>query len=249
MKKGIFFLLFSLLVIANSHAQSKEFTINGKVEGYPRHTVIKNAKLELIFSDSTIVNIDADSTGYYSYKKKINRNTECVIKCNVPLADNVGVCPYSFKNSLQFGCERIAFTIYKDSSNTTIKKDLSLSEMNVDYLLTGAIYFQKNSLSYLNELIEYCSGDTAIDCAIDFLQVHQNYKLAVYGYCDRKEKNKEQLSTDRAKIVYDKFIKRGIDPNLISYQGFPKEPENINKKEFNDIKNWNPKVELQFSFK
>jgi outer membrane protein OmpA-like peptidoglycan-associated protein len=245
MKKGVLILLFSLLIVVNSYAQNKEFTIAGKVDSYPNHWVIKNAKLRLVFSDSTVVKVDVDSTGCYSYKKKINRNTGCVIECYVPLADPIGVCPYSFKNSLQFDHERISFTMYLDSTSAIIRKDFPLSEMNVDYILTRSIYFQKNSLSYLNELIEYCSGDTAIDCAIDFLQVHPKYNLTIYGYCDKKEKNKEQLSTNRAKIIYDKFIKRGLDPNLISYKGFPKSATRL--VEYDNV--CDSRVELQFGFK
>jgi OOP family OmpA-OmpF porin len=58
-----------------------------------------------------------------------------------------------------------------------------------------------------------------MDCVADFMLTHPAMFLTVAGYPDKNENNKKLLSEQRAKLVYDLLIKKGIDAKRMCYTG------------------------------
>ena len=72
------------------------------------------------------------------------------------------------------------------------------------------------------------------------LQEHPNMKIELSGHTDNKGKDKynEQLSTNRAKAVYDYLISQGIEKKRLKYKGYgAKHPIAENKTDEGRAKN------------
>jgi outer membrane protein OmpA-like peptidoglycan-associated protein len=210
------------------NAQNHKVAVNGTLTGSKNRKPLPNAKLQLVCSDSTILHTYSDSSGNYLFTKTLNKNIEAVIVVSPNSQVPYGLCPYSFKNKTITFPQRIKLTLYPDSA--TITKNITVTEGYVHYNFPKHFYFKKNSIEFSLALKDYYTADTALDCVIDFMQANPHTNIYVAGYSDSKEKNKQQLSEQRAQVIYDLLIKKGIDANRLSYQGFGDSNTTVSEK-------------------
>ena len=230
------------------NAQNREIIISGNLTGNKYKKPISNALVKLVCSDTTTLQTYSDSLGKYSFKKTINKKTEAVIAIYPTALKPYGNCPFSYKNHVMTFTEKVKLTIYPDTLNNPIIKDIFVSEGDIDYNFPGFVYFKKNGDEFSSNEKEYFYADTTLDCIVDLLQTYPKYNLTISGYSNKNEKNKQQLSEQRAKKVYDLLVKKGIELKRLSYKGCgatatsiePDEPEKT-------IVNNNSKVQFQIS--
>jgi hypothetical protein len=201
------------------NAQNKEIIVSGHVTGSKYKKVIPNALIRLICTDSSISKTYTDSAGSYSFKKSINRNTVAILEIHPPEKKLPGLCPYSFKNKVFYFPEKLKLLLSVDSAQNTITQNVELAEGDVDYEPPQTIFFKTNSLDFLPQQENYSTIDTTMDCVMDFMLTYKKIFLTVVGYSDKNENNKQQLSEQRAKLIYDLLIKKGVETKRICYIG------------------------------
>jgi hypothetical protein len=231
------------------NAQNKEITISGQVLGSKYKKTIPYAPVRLICSDSSILQTYTDSAGNYSLKKSIHKSTVAILEVYPPEKKLYGLCPFSFKNALLYFPEKIKLFLSIDSLHNDLIKNIDLTEGNIDYDLPHVVYFKTNSLDFSVEQENYYATDTAMDCVVDYMRTHPKYFLTVMGYADKNEKNKQELSEQRAKLIYELLIKEGLENKRICYVGngdkVPAKQEEYGSERM--VIQTNSKIEIQIS--
>jgi hypothetical protein len=201
------------------NAQNKEITISGHVTGSKYKKAISYAMIRLICTDSSILKTYTDSLGNYSLKKIIHGNTVAILEIHTPEKKLFGLCPCSFKTNVFYFPEKLKLLLSMDSVQSSIIQNVELAEGDVDYEPPHTIFFKTNSLDFSPQQESYSTIDTTIDCVLDFMFVYKKTFLTIVGYTDKNEINKQQLSEQRAKLIYDLLIKKGLETKRICYVG------------------------------
>lgn len=79
-------------------------------------------------------------------------------------------------------------------------------------------------------------ADSAITSIITLLNDNPTIILQISGHCDSREINPEILSEERARLVADMLVKKGIPKERLSYKGFGNEQLLVSKEEIDQAK-------------
>ena len=165
-----------------------------------QNKVITDAKVEIKNAVTReIKTIDVDSSGYYVAVVAFNEDQLITVKKEGKAFES---SYYSAKDS----------TLGTFSNNKTQLKDI---KAGTSYTIKD-IKYETNS-DAINTQIQ-----TLLDEFADYLQLNKTIKISIYGHTDNvglAEKNQE-LSTQRAKSVFDYLIKKGVNTSRLSYKGF-----------------------------
>lgn len=217
MKKII--LVFSLIYsfAYTALGQQKEFIISGHVSGITYNDPTDKVFVRLLSGNNSSVSIFTDSLGNYSFTKIITEKTEIDLRFSPPQNKRyVSKCPFAFiKYDINFE-KPLKFILDPDSTATNIIRNISMTEGPMHNNVGFSIFFNVNSSSFT----KFFAVDTILDCIVSNLTSYPDQVVEIAGYADSKEKNKQQLSEQRAEKVYNLLLKKGIDSRRILFKGY-----------------------------
>lgn len=248
MKHKLFFTLLSTLFISFSFGQ-KKYELSGVITDCNTKAPIEGVVIKLLGSDNTSIETKSNASGYYKFENCFILNTNYIVTTlvnnNAGASEEIkyGLCPYGYRenNGYLNTSEKVKFTI-TDSTKENICANFCLQKILVCEINFPTICFQKNTTNFL---IPNCDkiqlADTALDCFVSFLIANKTFRMGIDGHADSKEKNREALSLERAKKVYELLIQKGIDKRRLYYKGYADKQPNKewNKEKFAYIKTGN----------
>lgn len=240
--KQIFFVFFYLLLF-NAVGQERTFIISGHVSGIVYNDPGDKVFVRLLSSNGSSASTFTDSLGNYSFSKIINKKSELDLRFSPPQNKrHAGLCPYAFLKYNIDSDQPLVFFIDPDSSTADIVRNISMKEDVIDNNVSFSIFFNVNSSSFT----KFFAVDTILDCIVSNLTSYPEQVVEIAGYADSKEKNKQQLSEQRAEKVYHLLLKKGVDSRRILFKGYSDSISVNSGSEHKDNKINNCKVDFLF---
>ncbi len=121
-------------------------------------------------------------------------------------------------------------TTVVDSTPKVVMKDYKTCVFYFDFDKTTLIDSYEKEFNYIYE----------------FVNSDPNSKFTINGHTDIRggEKYNQKLSTNRAKIVYDRLVEMGVDKNRLEYKGFGKSQLDIKNAATEEEHQKNRRVEI-----
>lgn len=154
-----------------------------------------------------LIDLETGKEVIYSEADKISGEFMVSLPVNREYALNVSYPGYTFfsQNFNMRNPENLE-AIHMDVPLVPIVSEQPILLANVFFDLNKST-LRKESFVELNKLVE-------------FLESNPKVKIEIGGHTDSRGSNNKELSTSRAKSVYDYVISKGIDASRLSYKGY-----------------------------
>lgn len=143
-----------------------------------------------------------------------------------PLQDNTRVHQERTSEPCSIECTQIPVYLFHAGRRITVNTDSSRNyiihfggKVVNNHLYFPVLYFKKNDLEIIRSNFDLLA-DSAICTAKNILQCNKNWVIEIKGHCSPEENNKELLSLQRANLVKEKLIAKGILPSRITTKGY-----------------------------
>lgn len=197
-----------MLFFCTLFSQSDTVYIHGVVRDETSSLPVKNAVIHLKLSNGRIHKATSNDSGYYSFKL-----------CTVFATGELSIA--SDKNTQIVNRKTNGFIASKDKLTFDFPKDrhitydFRLKHGPMCFLSLPEFRFKENS----TEMVDYkdfYGKDSAmlpeqqIQYYTELLSANPGIVVELKGKCDQAEKNREELSEKRARLIADKLIAKGI---------------------------------------
>lgn len=155
-----------------------------------------------------------------------NQGIELAVTISVPLGKSSDKIVYSDRSDK--GYKNRIDTLYRDLVKVSyVDKPCYEAKEIVSFLKQGIDIHNKNICIYdiqydINKSELNASSKRKVDDIVLLMKNMPEFVVKINGHTDNKgtKQYNQELSEKRAKVVYDYMIKRGIDKNRLSYEGF-----------------------------
>lgn len=178
-----------------------EFTIQGKVIDVDTKTAIKNASVELVGSDGSIVSVKTDKKGNYIFDKSM-------VKPNTVYKISASYDNFLIAKGVQ---STVGLT-----QNTDLYQDAFLMRSTLKPIGLPNIFYDLDRATLRPE------SQNSLDTLTQQLKDNDRLVIKINSYTDSRgdDKYNLDLSQRRSQSVVDYLIRRGIDPARLIAQGF-----------------------------
>ncbi len=176
------------------------------VKGYV-YDKITNKRLKANFE---LYNIEKDSLVVKSVSNPGNGSYLVTLPTNNNYAFNVSRKGYMFYSE-NFSLKNL------DDNNKPYEINIPLQPIEADAsIVLKNIFFETDSYDLKPE------STTELNKLVQFLNINPNIRVEISGHTDNvgSKQHNTDLSTNRAKAVYNKLIKKGITANRLAYKGY-----------------------------
>ena len=234
----------------NNNKNYNTFNVKGKI--YNNNLKPNQAKIAAVSKDFKFQKVlHTDTSGQYSIDLPKGNIYEITV-----FGDNVKTTTFNLdesesnldKKDIILGLDNNVTTSVVTNTITPNNKDLSVNfkskGLKFEQKIVVPSLFEISKTSFKKELTE------DLDLVVDFIKKHPEYNLIINGHADitGNENLNYQLSQQRAKNIYEYFIKSGVDASNIKFNGIGSELPAFSNKTTSGRMN-NRRVDILFEKK
>ena len=227
------FLVSFILTLTSCNSQNKIIVVKGSAFCPEQPNFVSDVPVYLRLNDSIYLTERTNSTGQYLFK---------IDKQTVP----VSICIEGIRQNKLWQKENTGYRTCSEPKTVILKGDtieveeFYLSPYQVMDYGPQYVRFKFNSLTTVREknIVPFTDlpADSAISEIITMLNDNPTVIIELSGHCDINELNPTKLSQQRAQLVADKLIKRGVPKERLSPKGFGVEKLLISTETINKLK-------------